>query len=179
MKNLYRLFALLVIAAPSYAGYQVIQDESGNAVSVTGNRLDVNANVAVTGSTVTVNGAVNATVTNFPAVQQVGDNGGSLTIDGSVSVSNLPVTSVGASTVTLQSVTPTVAVTLATSNPARLKLIVFNETGTLMVKLGSNASATSYTFKLIANETKEIEGYYGEVSGRKVSGTTNVAVTEL
>lgn len=118
-------------------------------------------------------------VGNFPAAQPVTDNGGSLTVDGSVSVSNFPGQSVNTATVAAVSVTPSAAATLASSNVNRVKLIVFNETGTLFVKLGTAASLSLYSYKLTAGATLEIEQYSGAVTAIKQSGTSNALVTEL
>jgi len=67
-----------------------IQD-GGNVISVddAGGSLTVDGTVAVSsvGGTVTVAGSVS--VSNFPAVQPVSDNGGSLTVDGTVAVSSV------------------------------------------------------------------------------------------
>lgn len=46
-------------------------------------------NIQDGGNSITVDGSIS--VSNFPAVQPVSDNGGSLTVDGSVAVSNFPV----------------------------------------------------------------------------------------
>jgi hypothetical protein len=128
-------------------------------------------------ATQTVTGTVS--VGNFPAVQPVNDNGGSLTVDGTVAVSNFPGQSVNTATVTAVSVTAAVAASLAASNVNRVKLVVFNETGTLFVKLGSSASTALYSYKITAGATLEIGQYTGIVSAIKLSGTSNVLVTDL
>ena len=76
-------------------------------------------------------------------------------------------------------VVSTTVATLSVSNAAKTKVVVYNEAGTLFVKLGSGASSTSYGYRLTANSTLEIEGYAGIVTGIKVSGTTNALVTEV
>lgn len=118
-------------------------------------------------------------VGNFPAVQSVDDNGGSLTIDGTVAVSNFPGQSVSTAVVTNVSVGAGAAVTLSNSNAARVKLIAFNETGTLYVKLGSSASNSSYSYKITGGATLEITQYSGIVTAIKQTGTSAVLVTEL
>lgn len=120
----------------------------------------------VSGS-VSVSGSV--TVGNFPATQPV---------SGTVSVNNFPGGSVGTATVTNVSVS-TASTSLASSNVNRRKLIVHNESGTLFLKLGTAASATSYTYRLTANTVAEITGYYGDVHAIKASGTSAVLVTDL
>jgi len=84
----------------------------------------------------------------------------------------------GTATVTSNSV-GTSAVTLATSNSARIKIVIFNEAGTLYVKLGSAASSTDYSYRLTANTTLEVDTYYGVITAAKQSGTTNVQVTTI
>lgn len=92
----------------------------------------------------------------------------------------IPVTFGGAAvaTVTSVSVSTTVA-TLSASNAAKTKVVVYNEGGILFVKLGSGATSASYSYRLTANSTLEIDGYTGIVTGIKSAGTTNALVTEV
>lgn len=94
--------------------------------------------------------------------------------------SAVPVTfgGVAVATVTSVSVSTTVA-TLSASNAAKTRVIVWNESGTLFVKLGAGATSASYSYRLTANTALEIDGYYGIVTGIKVAGTTNALVTEV
>lgn len=94
--------------------------------------------------------------------------------------SALPVTfgGVAVATVTSVSVSTTVA-TLSASNAAKTRVIVYNEGGTLFVKLGAGATSASYSYRLTANTALEIEGYYGIITGIKQTGTTNALVTEV
>lgn len=135
---------------------------------------------------VPVSGSVS--VSNFPATQPV---------SGTVAVSNPGLTdaqlratpvavtgtvSVGAaaSVATVSNVSVgTSAVTLSASNAGKTKLIIYNETGTLYVKLGTGASSSSYSYRLTANSSLEFTGYTGVVTGIKASGTTSVLVTEV
>jgi hypothetical protein len=132
--------------------------------------------VSDNGGSITVDGSVNAAVTgtvavsNFPATQP---------ISGTVSVDNFPGGSVGTATVSRISVGAGAAVTLAVSNIARKRVIIHNETGTLHIKLGSGASITDYTYRLVANTILELDLYYGDVTARKASGTSDVQVTIL
>lgn len=142
---------------------------------------------------VTVNNAAGASAVNIQ------DGGNSITVDGTVAISGsvavtgpltdaelratpVPV-SFTASTTTLATVTSvsvsTTVATLSASNAAKTSVIVFNETGTLFVKLGSGATSASYTYRLTANTTLEITGYAGIVTGIKQSGTSNALVTEV
>lgn len=117
-------------------------------------------------------------VGNFPASQAVT---GPLT-DTQLRASPVPVTvsgsGTGTATVTNVSVSPTVT-TLSASNAAKTKVVLYNEAGTLYVKLGTGASSSSYSYKLTANAVLEIDGYYGIVTGTKASGTSACLVTEI
>lgn len=142
---------------------------------------------------VTVNNGAGAAAVNIQ------DGGNSITVDGSVGITGsvavtgpltdaelratpVPVSFVAATTtlatVTSVSVSTTVA-TLSASNAAKTKVVVFNEGGTLYVKLGSGATSSSYSYRLTANTTLEIEGYAGIVTAIKQTGTTNALVTEV
>lgn len=81
-------------------------------------------------------------------------------------------------TTTSVSVSTTVA-TLSASNTAKVKVIVYNEAGTLFVKLGSGATSASYGYRLTANSTLEIDGYAGIVTAIKAASTSNALVTEV
>lgn len=102
-------------------------------------------------------------------------------ISGSVSVSNFPATSSSAATVS-RVVVGTTVVTLLVANPSRKRAIIFNESGTLRVKFGANASLTDYTYEIIAsagNNFYNVDNYTGIITGIKVSGASSVQVTEL
>lgn len=93
---------------------------------------------------------------------------------------SIPVITGGSAVATITSVSvSTTVATLSASNAAKTKVVVYNEGGTLFVKLGSGATSASYSYRLTANSTLEIEGYYGIVTGIKQTGTTNALVTEV
>lgn len=136
---------------------------------------------------------------SIPTPVPVTDNGGSLTVDGTVGVSGsvavtgpltdaelratpVPVSTtpmtVGSASVTRVPVSTTVT-TLRAANANRIKLIVVNESGTLYVKLGSDATSTDYSYVMTAGSTLEISVYTGIVTGVKSNGSTNAQVTEL
>lgn len=70
--------------------------------------------------------------------------------------------------------------TLAAANSARQRLVIHNETGTLFVKLGTNATSTDYTYRLVANTVLEIPfAQSAAVTAIKASGTSDVQVTSL
>ena len=128
---------------------------------------------------VPVSGTVTANAGTGPF--PVSDNGGSLTVDGSVSITGTVATTVGGTalaTVTSVSVSTTEA-TLSASNAAKSKVIVHNENGTLYVKLGSGATSASYSYRLTSNTVAEIEGYTGIITAIKQTGTSNALVTEV
>ena len=85
----------------------------------------------------------------------------------------------GLATVTRVAVNNTAAVTLTASNSAKIKVIIFNEGGTLYVKLGSTAASTDYSYVMTTDSTLEISEYYGIITARKNSGSTFVQVTEV
>jgi hypothetical protein len=142
---------------------------------------------------VTVNNGAGAAAVNIQ------DGGNSITVDGTVAITG-PVAVTGpltdaelratpvpvsftAATTTLATVTSvavsTTVATLSASNAAKQKVVVFNEAGTLFVKLGSGATSASYSYRLTANTTLEIEGYAGIVTAIKQSGTSAALVTEV
>ena len=102
--------------------------------------------------------------------------------DTQLRASPVPVSfSSAATTPTVTSVSVgTSTVTLAAANSARQKLIIFNESGTLFVKLGTAASGSDYTYRLTANTLLEIDfAQTAAVTAIKASGTSNVQVTSL
>lgn len=93
---------------------------------------------------------------------------------------SIPVTFGGAAVATVTSVAvSTTVATLSASNAAKTRVIVYNEAGTLFVKLGSGATSASYTYRLTANSSLEIEGYYGIVTAIKQTGSSAALVTEV
>lgn len=73
----------------------------------------------------------------------------------------------------------TTSTTISASNVGKTKVVIYNEAGTLFVKLGTTASSVSYSYRLTANTTLELTGYYGRIDAIKASGTTAVLVTEI
>ena len=102
-------------------------------------------------------------------------------ISGAVTVSGSVSTTQGASTLaTVTNISVgTSVVTISASNASKSKIVIYNETGTLYVKFGSGASASSYSIRLTANSSFEFSGYAGIVTAIKASGTTPVLVTEI
>lgn len=95
--------------------------------------------------------------------------------------SPIPVTQggTGVATVTSVSVSPVVA-TLSASNAAKTQVIIHNDSAAVLyVKLGTGASSTSFSYRLTAQSTLEVNGYYGIITGTKASGTSNALVTEV
>lgn len=86
----------------------------------------------------------------------------------------------GVPTATVARITvSTTVATLQASNPNRKRLVVFNESGTLFVKLGSTATATDYSYRLTANTGLDVGSYTGVVTGIKASGSSAAQVTEI
>lgn len=102
-----------------------------------------------------------------------------VTPSGALTVENTPATA-DTGTVTTASVTNSNTTVLA-SNNQRLGATIYNE-GTVpcFVKLGSTASATSYTIRIIVDAYYEVPfGYTGIITGITASGTATLRVTEL
>lgn len=78
--------------------------------------------------------------------------------------------------ITVGNITP---ITLFVSNPNRLKAVIYNETGTLYIKLGIGASSTSYNYRLTANTFQEITEYTGIITAIKQSGSTSVLTASI
>ena len=114
------------------------------------------------------------------------DADGRLYVDGQMAIEgNVTVESSGAkdtATVSRVSASAT-AVTLIAANANRRRVIIYNDsTAVLRVKLGSAASATSYTYRLGAGDTYESPTdwvYTGIVTGIWDSATGAAQVTEI
>lgn len=185
----------------------ILYDSNGTPVAVLDN-TNITANqpgIIVLGSDgtkshyikVLSDGTVSVTVGNFPTIQTInGSITGSVIVNGSVTVGNFPtsvtvnnfptlqaVTPGGASTSTITSVTSSASnITLLAANPNRKAALFFNDsTQILYLKLGTNASITSYTVKLLAGGycQTEIPVFTGEVDGVWSSANGNCLVTEL
>ncbi len=114
----------------------------------------------------------------------VSDNGGSLTIDGSVSITGTAtVKELRSGTATVTSVGDSAtSVSLLASNANRLGATIFNDSSaTLYIKLGSTASTTSFTFKALQDDYYEVPyGYTGAIDGIWSSDAGgNARITEL
>lgn len=125
--------------------------------------------------------------------QPVTDNGGSLTVDGTVAISgtvavtdnsgSLTVDRATASSATVTQVSSSASsTTLASSSGTRKGMTIFNDsTQVLYVKLGATASTSSYTVRLESHGYWEMptgEGIYtGAVDGIWASANGNALVT--
>lgn len=82
--------------------------------------------------------------------------------------------------VTSVSVSNAAATELLSASSSRKGFVIHNESGSIYVKLGTDASATDYTRRLTSSEFWEVANYTGIVTARKTaSGTTNVLVTSI
>ena len=190
--------------------YQATQPVSGTVTANAGTDLNTSA-LALETTATSIKTAVeildNAISGNEMQVDIVSsaaipvtDNGGSLTVDGSVSVSNFPATQPVSGTVTANAGTGTFAVsdrgatgetsistftstssaTLKSSNANRKLLTIFNQgAGNLHVLYGSGtASTTNYSVRLSSGAYLEIEKYTGQVNA--IFATAGTArVTEI
>lgn len=111
--------------------------------------------------------------------QPVTDNGGSLTVDGTVSTT--PDTA--SSTTVTQVSSSASSTTLKALNASRKALYVFNDsTAILYVKLGATASTSSYTVQVPAGGYWEMPTrptYTGVVDGIWASANGSALVTEV
>ena len=151
--------------------------------------------------TQTISGTVtaNAGTGNFTVVQSTAANlnasvvgtgvagtpaGGVLTIQGSASGTPIPVTQtiVTAGTSTLTNVASSATnVTVLASNTNRRGATIYNDSSSLLyMKLGTTASATSFTIKLFPYSYWEVPfNYTGEIDGIWASATGAARVDEL
>ena len=96
--------------------------------------------------------------------------------------SSLIVNQTRPATATVTSVTVAVAsTTILASNVNRLGAILWNQTGTTFVKLGTTASSTSYTVRLAINSEWEVPTpvYTGIITGSASAATNILLATEL
>ena len=127
--------------------------------------------VAVSGVAGTV--TVDASGTPVP----ITDNGGSITVDGTLSTTAEKSTTPSQSSV---SVTTGSTVVLA-SNASRLGATIYNEGAEVAyLKLGSTASTTSYSVALVVSAYYEVPfGYTGAIDAITSTSTATLRVTEL
>jgi len=97
----------------------------------------------------------------FSSAIPVSDNGGSITVDGTVAATQSgtwTVTNATYSTSTLSNVTAAASnTTLLASNASRRQAILYNDADTAVyVKFGTTASATSFSYKLLPAQTLEL-----------------------
>jgi len=155
---------------------------SGDGAILDGVNSAIKATVESVGTMIT-NGDF-ALVTNS-VIHGLTTGGGGAYVDvkvnpsGALTVENTPATS-GIGTVTTASVTTSNTTVLA-SNNSRMGATIYNEgTVTALVKLGSTASATSYTVKILQDGYYEVPfSYTGIVTGITASGTATCRVSEL
>lgn len=75
-----------------------------------------------------------------------------------------------------------VSILLAAANPARRQLVLFNDGGNIVyVAFAATATTTAFTVRVPANGSYETvrDGYTGDVSAIRASGTGAVRVTEI
>lgn len=185
-----------------------IEDTAGNALTSTGNALDVN--IKSTGVTQPVSGSVS--VSNFPVTQNVNITGNTtdfatqttlaeveedldqftfsatrLIVDGSQVTQpvsgTLTTSQITSSTATLTNVSGSASsVTLLSANASRKQAMIWNDsTATLSVKFGTTASATSFTVNLVAQAYYELPEpvYTGRIDGIWTVAVGTARITEL
>jgi hypothetical protein len=122
--------------------------------------------------------------TDSTGVLSVDDNGGSLTVDGTVAVSGTVTTKEtrsATSALTSPAALTVASSTVLASNANRLGATIWNEGGaTAYIKFGATASVTSYTVQVVSGAFYEVPyGYTGIIDGITSSSTAQVRVTEL
>jgi hypothetical protein len=162
---------------------------TGQPIGVSAVDLDIR-NLSHIQDSVKVGDGVDLLSVNTDGSLNITDNGGSLTVDGLVTANQgtspwiisgtVSISAgVGLATTTRVAVNNASAATLSISNSTKTQVIIYNEGGTLFVKLGSGASSTSFTYTMTPDSTLEINGYFGIITARKLSGSTFADVTEV
>lgn len=168
-----RLWCSATVDAALPAGTNAIGKLAANA-GVTIGAVEIAA--AQTLATVT-------TVTTVSTVTNLSQMGGvAIALNaGTVSTGTQRVAQATGATATLANVSGSASsVTLLAANTGRLKAIIFNDSASVLyVKFGTTASATDYTYKLLAGQTLEETRYNGRMDGIWVSATGAARVTEV
>lgn len=123
----------------------------------------------------------------FSSAIPVSDNGGSITVDGTVAATQSGTWSVATATYSssaVSSVTSAATNTvLLASNASRRQAVLYNDCDkAVYVKLGATASSTSFTYRLQPNQTLELPTpvYTGAIDGIWDSSPTgSMRVTEI
>ena len=123
----------------------------------------------------------------FSSAIPVSDNGGSITVDGTVAATQSGTWSVATATYSssaVSSVTSAATNTvLLASNASRRQAVLYNDCDkAVYVKLGSTASSTSFSYRLQPNQTLELPTpvYTGAIDGIWDSSPTgSMRVTEI
>jgi hypothetical protein len=154
---------LAVSQSNTPAGTQSVTASAASPVYVVGQVTS-----SITG---TLNAVFSGTQTVTGTVYAVPSGTGSSRVFEATSVAN----------VTRVPVNVTASTTLLAASGTRVGTIVFNEsTGSLYVKFGATAAATSYTYRVASNQTLELEyGYNGRIDAILSSGSGNAQITEL
>ena len=126
-------------------------------------------------------------VNPFSSAIPVSDNGGSITVDGTVAATQSGTWSVATATYSssaVSSVTSAATNTvLLASNASRRQAVLYNDCDkAVYVKLGATASSTSFTYRLQPNQTLELPTpvYTGAIDGIWDSSPTgSMRVTEI
>jgi len=147
-----------VIAGRSASGggtyYNVKVNPSGSLITAIGDITGVVGQATMANS-------LPVTIASNQTGVPVTDNGGSLTIDGTVAATQSgtwTVTNATYSTSTLSNVTAAASnTTLLASNASRRQAILYNDADTAVyVKFGTTASATSFSYKWLPAQTLEL-----------------------
>lgn len=167
--------------------------DAGGSLTVDGTVAvsSVGGTVAVTQSgtwdEVGINDSGNSiTVDDGGTTLSIDDGSGSITVDGTITANagsgTFVTKEVRSSTPSQSSVAGSASsVSILSSNANRLGATISNDsTAALYLKLGTTASTSSYTIKLLQDDYYEVPfGYTGAIDGIWASATGNARITEL
>lgn len=100
-----------------------------------------------------------------------------VTVDsGTISVDNLR----GGTGATVATAVTTAGQTIGASDPTLRKRIIHNAGGSLLfVKLGTGATTSTFTYRLPSNTAVEVDGYTGQITAIRGTGTGDALVTTV
>ena len=178
----------------------IASDQTGVPITDNGGSLTVDGTVAIgTALPAGTNNIGDVDVLTLPSITlasqanpfstaiPVSDNGGSITVDGTVAATQSGTWSVATATYSTSTVTSVTAAAtntnLLASNTSRRQAVLYNDCDkAVYVKLGSTASSTSFSYRLQPNQTLELPTpvYTGAIDGIWDSSPTgSMRVTEI
>jgi hypothetical protein len=153
--------------------------------TTTGSKVGMDVNIT-SGFTATDTSALATSANQTSELSRIGALTDTAVVDPTVSASMIALLkgllsrmSPSTAVVTSPTVVANVSATLLAANPLREGAAIFSESGTVLIKLGATASATSYTQRIVTNGYYEVPyGYNGIVTAFSTAAAT-VRVTEI